>query len=105
MTLLFHKSTEGSSWPEAPLILLVLLLLLLLLLLLHQEILWFTLHVPVLLNNVWLTGRRSVCVPADVTKEDEVKAMVETTVTTLGELNVGLALSFSGKKIKDILTV
>lgn len=33
-------------------------------------------------------GRRSLCVVADVTQENEVKDMVDLTVKELGELNV-----------------
>jgi len=36
-------------------------------------------------------GRRSICVVADVSKEDEVRHMVESTVNELGELNVMIA--------------
>jgi len=39
--------------------------------------------------NLCQTGRRSICVIADVSKENEVKDMVELTVKELGELNVG----------------
>ncbi|KEF56411.1 uncharacterized protein A1O9_07992 [Exophiala aquamarina CBS 119918] len=36
-------------------------------------------------------GRRAICIPADVSNEDEVKAMVTKTLKELGELNVMVA--------------
>lgn len=49
---------------------------------------WSALIKPLLISCAVPTGRRSIVVCADVTKEDEVAAMVATTVDQLGELNV-----------------
>lgn len=43
---------------------------------------------PLLISCAVATGRRSIVVCGDVTKEDDVTAMVATTVDQLGELNV-----------------
>lgn len=49
-------------------------------------------RVPYVALNMRLTlyilGRRSICVIADVSKEDQVQGMVKETVEELGELNV-----------------
>ncbi|KAJ7286380.1 hypothetical protein C8J57DRAFT_1287512 [Mycena rebaudengoi] len=61
-------------------------------------------HLDEVVKEIEAIGRRAVAFVADVSVEDQVKSMVDSTVTKLGRLDVMIANAGVGAGMSDILT-